>query len=70
MTDFTAPATSRLTAAKVVTVLVGIALFGTGIRWDEPALRWAGIAVVAVAWMLRLAAARARTDDQLPDETR
>lgn len=70
MTDFTAPATSRLTAAKVVTVLVGIALFGTGIRRDEPALRWAGIVIVAVAWMLRFAAARARPDDQLPDETR
>jgi hypothetical protein len=60
---------SRLTAAKLVTALVGIALFGTGIRWDVPALRGAGIAMVAVAWALRFAGPRSRRRGQLPDET-
>lgn len=61
---------SSLTAAKLVTALVGIGLFGTGIRWDEPALRWAGIAMVALAWMLRFARRRTPDGSQLPDETR
>lgn len=61
---------SRVTAAKLVAVLVGVALFGTGIRWDEPGMRWAGIAIVALAWLLRFARHRTPATGQFPDDTR
>jgi hypothetical protein len=65
---------SRLSIAKISFALAGILTFGTGIRWQNTTVRWAGIALVAVAWFLRFAAPRAQTpatqDAQLPDETR
>lgn len=61
---------SRLTAAKLVVALVGIAVFGTGIRMEEPTWRWIGIALVAVAWLLRLAGRRDRVPRQFPEDTR
>ena len=60
---------SRLTVAKLVMGLAGIALFGTGIRLDEPGLRWAGVAIVGLAWLLRFVRRRDAAG-QLPDETR
>ncbi|HEX9562628.1 MAG TPA: hypothetical protein VF981_01605 [Gemmatimonadaceae bacterium] len=44
---------SRLTQAKVALALVGLMLFGTGVRFQEGRLRLVGIAVVAAAWSLR-----------------
>ncbi|MFA6168232.1 MAG: hypothetical protein WC700_16540 [Gemmatimonadaceae bacterium] len=44
--------TSR-TTIKLALALSGIALFGAGIRLHADAYRWAGIALVAVAWLLR-----------------
>lgn len=44
--------TSR-TTIKIALVLSGIALFGVSIRLNADAYRWAGIALVAVAWLLR-----------------
>lgn len=41
------------TTIKLTLALAGIALFGAGIRLGNNALRWAGLACVAVAWMLR-----------------
>lgn len=44
--------TSR-TTIKITLALAGIALFGVGIRYNTDPYRWAGIALVAVAWLLR-----------------
>ena len=44
--------TSR-TTIKLSLALSGIVLFGAGIRFNQGTLRWAGVAVVAVAWLLR-----------------
>lgn len=65
---------SRLSIAKIAFALAGILTFGAGIRVQSTTARWAGIALVAVAWFLRFAAPRAQSpatqDTQLPDETR
>jgi uncharacterized membrane protein len=44
--------TSR-TTIKLALALCGVALFGVGIRLNADAYRWAGIALVAVALLLR-----------------
>lgn len=44
--------TSR-TIIKIALALAGIVLFGAGIRLNQDGLRWAGLALVAVAWLLR-----------------
>jgi len=44
--------TSR-TTVKIALALAGIALFGAGIRLNAEPYRWAGIALVAMAWLLR-----------------
>ncbi len=44
--------TSR-TVIKLTLALGGLVLFGAGIRFNADALRWTGIALVAVAWLLR-----------------
>ncbi len=44
--------TSR-TTIKIALALAGIALFGVGIRLGAEPYRWAGIALVAIAWLLR-----------------
>ncbi len=44
--------TSR-TTVKIALALAGIALFGVGIRFSAEPYRWAGIALVAAAWLLR-----------------
>ncbi|MEK6613017.1 MAG: hypothetical protein AABZ29_09560 [Gemmatimonadota bacterium] len=42
-----------LTTLKLSLALTGIILFGASIRFEAPALRWAGLACVAAAWLLR-----------------
>lgn len=39
--------------AKVVLALAGVVVFLSGTRFGLPWLRWAGIALVAIAWLLR-----------------
>lgn len=46
---------SSVTRAKVVLAIIGLGLFGVGARFEYPALRWAGIGLVLVAWLLRFA---------------
>lgn len=41
------------TNIKIALVLAGIALFGVSIRFNAEVYRWAGIALVAVALLLR-----------------
>lgn len=56
----------RIHLAKVVLALVGVAVFGYGIRVGSTATRWVGIAVVGVGWALRFF----ERSPQSPDDTR
>ncbi len=42
-----------VTIAKLALAGSGIATFAIGIRVDNAAIRWTGIGLVLVAWMLR-----------------
>ncbi len=44
---------SALTQLKIALALVGVLLFGTGVRFEDNRLRLAGIGFVAAAWLLR-----------------
>lgn len=40
---------------KLALAAAGLGLFGTGVRLDNAAVRWAGIGLVVAAWLLRFA---------------
>ena len=44
---------STLTRAKIALALIGLVLFGAGVRLERLELRWTGLGFVAVAWLLR-----------------
>lgn len=44
--------------AKLVITGAGIAVFLTGVRTEIPMIRWTGVALVAVAFMLRFVGKR------------
>ena len=44
---------SPFATAKIALALTAAILFGLGIRTDNPALRWAAIAFLAIAVLLR-----------------
>lgn len=44
---------SPLLTAKIALALAAAIFFGLGIRTDNPALRWAAIAFLAIAVLLR-----------------
>lgn len=52
---------TTITKVKMVCVGIGLALFAVGIRLDDARFRYAGIACVAVAWVLRFAKSRSPT---------
>jgi hypothetical protein len=41
------------TIAKLALAVSGIAVFGIGIRFDNIVMRWTGVALVGVAFLLR-----------------
>jgi hypothetical protein len=57
---------STLTRVKVVLALLGLLLFGAGVRLERTELRWAGIGFVVVAWLMRFAPSRKRADSEEP----
>ena len=57
---------TALTTIKISLALAGILLFLLSIKIELPALRWAGIACVAVAWMLRFRKPPAHRPDDPP----
>jgi hypothetical protein len=59
---------TRLAQVKLIVALLGIAVFGYGIRIDSEVVRWIGIGLVALAWVMRFV--RRKAPAQLPDETR
>lgn len=70
-------ALSKLSVLKLGFAMAGLATFGVGLRVDDARVRWIGIALVAIAWLLRFAAPRRsagqgapEADGQLPDDTR
>jgi small neutral amino acid transporter SnatA (MarC family) len=44
-----------MTRVKVILAVVGVAIFAMGIRLDDARWRYAGIALVALAWLMRFA---------------
>ena len=41
------------TIAKLTLAGSGVLVFGIGVRFENMAVRWTGIALVLVAWLLR-----------------
>ena len=59
---------STLTRTKIALALIGLILFGAGVRLERTELRWTGLAFVVVAWLLRFAGPRAsRHSDNTPE---
>ena len=58
------------TIAKLVLAGAGLAVFLTGVRSGLPLLRWIGIGLVAVAFVLRFADRRQTPTAQDPSEMR
>ena len=50
---------SQLNRTKIALALIGLVLFGAGVRLERTDLRWIGFGFVAVAWLLRFARRRA-----------
>ena len=49
---------TRLIITRVLVTLVGVAIWGYGQRTDQANVRFAGMAVIAVALLMRFAPAR------------
>jgi hypothetical protein len=47
-----------LTQGKIALALIGILLFGAGVRLEREELRWIGLGFVVVAWLLRFGGPR------------
>ncbi len=55
--------------AKIVLAMVGLVVFFAGTRTQFGWLRWSGIALVAIAWLLRFyRPSRPSTDVHTPSE--
>ena len=52
---------SALTRAKIALALIGLVVFGAGVRFERTELRWVGLGFVVLAWLLRFA--RRGTED-------
>ena len=44
---------SHLTRAKIALALIGVILFGYGVRAEDDRLRWMGVAFLAISVILR-----------------
>ncbi|HEX5437491.1 MAG TPA: hypothetical protein VFW98_10030 [Gemmatimonadaceae bacterium] len=43
----------RVDLAKLVFAVLGVAIWGYGVRTDAPKLEWLGVAVIVVAFLIR-----------------
>ena len=59
---------STLTRAKIALAIIGLVLFGAGVRLERPELRWIGLGFVIVAWLLRFAGPRASRHSESASE--
>jgi hypothetical protein len=44
---------TSLTQFKIALAVIGLMLFGAGVRFERVELRWTGLAFVVVAWLMR-----------------
>ena len=51
---------SNLTRAKLVVGGVGVAIWGVGVRMGDERLKWAGVALLGAAFLLRFLGPRQR----------
>ena len=59
---------STLTRVKIALALIGIFLFGAGVRLEREELRWIGLGFVVVAWVLRFGGPRTpRPTEKTPE---
>ncbi len=49
-----------MTIAKLAVSLAAVLVWGVGVRYDDPRLRWVGIALLALALALRFVRPRPR----------
>ena len=59
---------STLTRAKIAMALIGLVLFGAGVRLERVEVRWIGLGFVAVAWSLRFVRPRSDGETARPAE--
>jgi hypothetical protein len=59
---------STLTRAKIGLALIGLVLFGVGVRLERTELRWTGLGFVVGAWLLRFARPRNPEDSSSESE--
>ena len=58
---------TTLTRAKVTLALIGLILFGAGVRLERTEVRWAGLGFVVMAWLMRFGAPRPGRSDREPE---
>jgi len=44
---------SNLSQLKIALAVIGLVLFGAGVRLERTELRWTGLGFVVMAWLLR-----------------
>ena len=54
----------RVMVVKVACALAGVGIFAYGVRSEDNVVRWVGIALVIVAFLLRFV--KKRTPEELP----
>jgi glucose dehydrogenase len=59
---------TTLTRVKVALALIGLLLFGAGVRLERIELRWAGLGFVVVAWLLRFIRQRKAAESEAGEE--
>jgi hypothetical protein len=59
---------STLTRTKIALALIGLVLFGAGVRLERGEVRWMGLGFVVAAWLLRFAGPRtSRHSENAPE---
>ena len=59
---------STLTRAKIALALIGLVLFGAGVRLERSDVRWIGVGFVVVAWLMRFVRSRTPSEPGQPAE--
>lgn len=59
---------TNLVRLKLALVIIGLIIWTWGYRVDDSFLRWAGIGVLLVAFLLRFVGRKARSPDAPKDE--
>jgi hypothetical protein len=57
-----------LTRFKVALALIGLVLFGAGVRLERVEVRWVGLGFVILAWLLRFTGRRDPEHSDSPSE--